>query len=267
MLEISAPAKINLVLDVTGKEGRLHTVDTLIYPVSLYDTVRMKPSDVTTVKYVGKRGVYPGDTVLKTLEVYKKIYGERGVEIEIIKRIPEKAGLGGSSADAAAVARGLEELFLYPSVGAEKLLEVGSDVPAMYENSPQRATSFGERTTPFVVKKKIYFAVLLGGEVDTGKCYGLFDETGGERPEAQDVVEALRCGEYFTPVNALERAAEIICPDVREKKKLLSEAGFICSMTGSGSAVFGYEYDLDLFENKLAFLKKAAGKKYKTITF
>lgn len=156
MLEISAPAKINLALDVTGKEGRLHTVDTLIYPVSLHDTVGMKPSDVTTVKYVGKRGVYPGDTVLKTLELYKKIYGERGVEIEIIKRIPEKAGLGGSSADAAAVARGLEELFLYPSVGAEKLLEVGSDVPAMYENSPQRATSFGKGRRLSSLRKNLF---------------------------------------------------------------------------------------------------------------
>lgn len=267
MLEISAPAKINLALDVTGKEGRLHTVDTLIFPVSLHDTVRMKPSDVTTVKYVGKAGVYQGDTVLKTLALYRKFYGEKGVEIEIVKRIPEKAGLGGSSADAAAVARGLEKLFGYPSVGAENLLEVGSDVPAMYKNSPQRATSFGERTTPFVVKKKIYFALLVGGEVDTGKCYGLFDETGGARPDVEAVTDALKHGEYFTPVNALERAAEIICPDVGEKKRLLSEAGFICSMTGSGSAVFGYEYDEKSFENKLALLEKAARNKYKTITF
>lgn len=267
MLEISARAKINLVLDVTGKKGNLHTVETLIYPVGLCDTVKMRPSERTEVRYVGKEGVYERDTVLKTLDLYEKVYGNRDVEIEIIKRIPEKAGLGGSSADAAAVARGLEKLFDYPPVGAENLLRIGSDVPAMYKDTPQRVTSFGEKTVPFDVAGKLRFAVLLGGEVDTGKCYATFDEEGGDRPDVDTVVEALKRGEYFTPVNALGRAAEKLCPSIAEKKKLLSEAGFLPSVTGSGSAVFGYEYEEKSFENKLALLKKTVREKYKIITF
>ena len=99
---LAANAKINLSLAVTGKAPNgYHTIDTVILPITLSDTVCVALADTVTVCYTDGR-VYPDDVAYKTAKAICKRFGLSGVSVRIDKRIPEGAGLGGSSADAAA---------------------------------------------------------------------------------------------------------------------------------------------------------------------
>lgn len=270
MIELKARAKLNLTLDIKGRENGLHVIDSIIIPIPLYDDVRMRIRNdgKINLRYVGRENVYDGDTALLTARKIQLRYGLGGVDIEIVKRIPERAGMGGSSADAACVARGMERLYNYGATDRELLKSIGSDVTAMYFNEPCRVQGTGERVERIEIAKPMNFAVLLSGEgVDTATCYKLYDKLGGGGEHTEKAVAALKSGDYFLPSNALYLAAAELVPKIAEAKDLLLRAGFLAEMTGSGSAVFGYEYDRGAFLSKLEALNQLNNGKFDIITF
>ena len=92
--------------------------------------------------------------------------------------------------------------------------------------------------------------VVPRGKVDTGKCYRLYDEIGGEGGDVDEFVRELKRGRLPKPFNALERAANVLNPRIKEAKDVLEKVGFKSGMTGSGSAVFGIENDREAYEYK-----------------
>ncbi len=247
----------------------MHVLDTVMTPVDLYDTVTLAKScdGKISVFYDGKESGYKFDTALITAERIAARYNLGGVKIDIKKRIPEGAGLGGSSADAAGVARGMEELFKYGKTDTAILAAVGSDVCAMYFDAPCRVRGIGEEVTPVEIAKKIYFAVCVCKDgVGTKECYETYDKVGGEGKSGEETVKALKSGEYFYPVNDLYPAAVAINPTVKLMREAVERAGFISGMTGSGCAVFGYEYDGKAFKDKSDRLKNLANGKFEIIT-
>lgn len=270
MIEVEARAKLNLSLRITGRRGDIHTLDSVIIPVSLSDTVRIRKrtDGQINVCYSGKKSVYKNDTALSVAEKISLRYGTGGADIDIVKRIPEQAGMGGSSADAAGVARGMELIYGYGATDPSILTSVGSDVLAMYYDRPCRVRGTGERVSEVNPLKEMYFVAVRGKRgVSTKTCYARYDELGGEDGDIEKVIAALESGEYFIPDNDLYKAAADIEPEIRDARKLLDESGFISGMTGSGNAVFGYEYDRMLFENKLKRLKKIVNGKFEILTF
>lgn len=270
MIELKARAKLNLTLDIKGRENGLHVIDSIIIPIPLYDDVRMRIRNdgKVNLSYVGRDNVYDFDTALLTAQKIQSRYGVGGVDIEIVKRIPERAGMGGSSADAACVARGMERLYNYGSTDRELLKSIGSDVTAMYLNQPCRVQGTGDRAEKIEIAKPMYFAVLLPGEgVDTATCYKLYDKRGGGGDYTEKAVEALKKGECFFPSNALYLAAAELVPKIAEAKEMMLRVGFLAEMTGSGSAVFGYEYERGAFLSKLEALCKLNNGKFDLITF
>ncbi len=131
-------AKINLTLDVLGKrEDGFHALKSVMQTISLRDDIEI---DVGTGKpwvlRCDKEGVPTDSSNLawKAAEAFERTTGKDlgGIEIRITKRIPSQAGLGGGSADAAAVLRALNEHFGAPlSIGALAELggTIGSDIP------------------------------------------------------------------------------------------------------------------------------------------
>lgn len=267
VLKLKARAKLNFFLGVTGKAGEKHSLDTLIVPVELYDDVRMEKSDEVVISYGGKPSPYETDTVKKAVNLLRGRYFDGGVKIEITKRIPEGAGAGGSSADAAAVVKGMEKLYNF-TADATVVAEIGSDVYPMYLDCPCRLKGAGKEVEKVAIPDGMKFVLVETGKgVSTKRCFDLYDSLGGENPDGDEIVAKLAAKEYFVPKNALYDSAVKLVPEIKDALEALSEAGFCCGMTGSGSGTFGYEYDEKAFNEKLSALEKSVGKKYRITTF
>ena len=133
MLTIQAPAKLNLTLEVLGKRrDGYHEIRSVIQTINLCDDITFRSSQVVTVKSDMPEWAPEKSLVMKAVSLLRETTGcPEGAAIEISKRIPLVAGLGGESSDAAAVLRGLNELWalgLPHAALLELAAEVSSDV-------------------------------------------------------------------------------------------------------------------------------------------
>ena len=253
MQSVFARAKVNLALNVVGRDGPKHLLDGIYACCDLGDTVTVsaRKDKEIRVSYEGREGVFERDTSVLTARLLQESYMTTGADIMICKRIPEKRGLGGSSADAAGVARAFEAEFGLGKIDASVLLSVGSDVPFQYVGGCARVSGKGEKISPQKLPR-LYLALLLPPKgVSTAECFALYDRVGGETGDIDALTETLKRKEPPVFKNALERAATILAPEIGVGRKILEDAGFACGMTGSGSALFGAEYDESIFREKL----------------
>lgn len=253
--EISA--KVNTVLKVTGRDEKgFHLIDSVMYAFPVYDEVRVTvaPCDRVTVTYDDMRS-YQDDNALRAAKIVKEAFGLPGFDVHIVKRIPSGAGIGGSSADAAGVARCCRELF-----GSEYtrdfLLKLGADVPFQYSGAKScRVRSKGENVEPLSLPEA-YFTLVWGNTPSSTACvFAAYDHLGGIGGDTDG---------YFTdlvPFNELETAAVFVNPSQLAARKALCRAGFDrVTMTGSGCGYIGITYDRA--ENEALFVKASeeAGK-------
>src|SRR5438552_6904266 len=135
-MEVGAPAKINLSLRILGRgDDGFHELDTLIAPISLYDEIRIDKGRHGIQFRCDDPSVPQGDdnlAVRAAKAFFETTKIEPAISIELKKKIPHGAGLGGGSSDAASVLLALNELF-EAKLSREALTEIaepiGSDIP------------------------------------------------------------------------------------------------------------------------------------------
>ncbi len=245
-MQALAPAKINLSLKILGgRNDGFHELDTLIAPISLYDEIRIDK------RRLGKgiefrcddSSIPQGDDNL-AVRAAKAFFDttkiEPAVSIELKKKIPHGAGLGGGSSDAASVLLALNEMFK-TKLSREALAEIaeplGSDVPFFLFQSAAVCKGHGEIVMP--VKLQRQFSILLlkpAFAISTAWAYSRWQhsrEIPGIRYQAQEFV-----GQTFA--NDLERPVfEKFVFLAQLKMWLLSQSEVGASlMSGSGSTVF-----------------------------
>lgn len=168
-LRLRAPAKINLALEVVRRrDDGYHEIATVMTTLSLADRVTVRPADALRIELSGDyaRGIDPADDLAgKAARAFAEAVGRRpDVQIEVVKRIPSPAGLGGGSSDAAAVLRGLNVLWDL-DWSAERLAEVGatvgSDVPFFVHGGTAHCTGRGEIVEPLRDLREAKLLVLL----------------------------------------------------------------------------------------------------------
>lgn len=238
---VEAYAKVNLSLAVNGfTEDGYHDLTTVMTAVSIYDTVKIGVSESgeNKVEYAGRTG-YAFDNALSTLNAITKNYGLPFLKCEITKRIPEGAGLGGSSADSAGIIRAVQSAFGI-KISEEFMLSCGSDVPFLVSGGTKLIRGRG-RIEAEIKVPTLYFTLVYGdARVDTAKAFALYDKEGGASGNALDFMSA--------PFNALERSARIIAPEIGNYRKILADSGYKnVVMTGSGSAFIGFTDDRDKY--------------------
>ncbi len=259
-VKIKAYAKINLTLEIVGREGEYHLLDSLVASVDVYDIIVLKkrkdPLSFVRMHGQGSESIPPEkNNALKAAEAFSKKFGVSGADITVYKNIPIGAGLGGSSADVSGVLNGMAKLYkIDDKQGLEALAEtLGSDVKYMLDGGFVRMRGRGERLTETKITQRLNLLLLCPkSSVSTGACYQKYDElaipfTGGEYTEScisaleQNAVD--EGGRYLT--NALFPSATAINGEVQKAyEALLGLSPFGVSMTGSGSAVFA------IFETK-----------------
>lgn len=249
-----AYAKLNLTLDVLGKrEDGYHDLQSVMQTISIRDDVEI---DIGTGKpwklLCSQEGIPTDETNLawKAAKVYCDAMKKdpNGLEIRILKRIPSGAGMGGGSADAAAVLRALNRYYGEPlSVFAlaELGAQVGSDVPFCVVCGTAMVEGRGERLRKLPDMPDCIFVVVKPAfSVSTPELYKKIDSVAiANRPNNKAMETALLAGD-------LEKVAQNVCnvfdPVVTEDhlelnyiKSLLHQYGAVgYQMTGSGSAVF-----------------------------
>lgn len=239
-----AYAKLNLTLGVRCRRADgYHELDMLMQTIDLADTVTVTRANDIIVTASGMLLPF-NNTLRKAAACYQALTG-RGAHIHVTKRIPAEAGMGGGSADAAAVLRAMDRL--YGEVDRETLkeiaLKVGADVPFCLEGGLCRAEGVGEILTPLSAMPLHFVVTKPRQGVSTGALFRAL-QLPRELPDTARAMQALADGDLdaLAPCvqNALEAPAEELVPEIRSYRERLLEQGAVTArMTGSGSAVFG----------------------------
>lgn len=249
----NAYAKINLFLRVLGeREDGYHDLESLVVPISLYDTVTCREATRLNLSVAGgdpSLSEGPDNlAIVAALALAEESGSLDGADIELEKRIPVAAGLGGGSADAAAVLSALNELWdcgLDDDRLVDLAAQIGSDVPATLAARPVLVSGRGEHVVPIDVPEMWWVVVPAEFHVRTPDAFRWWDEDGGPTgPDPSTLVDALTSGDLLsaTPLlfNDLERPVFARHREVAETKWRLLEAGAIAAlMCGSGPTVAG----------------------------
>lgn len=263
---VKAAAKINLALDVTGiLPNGYHAIESVFQNVAMYDTVTVElcPEGITvsgeTPDTPAFSGFIPYDGRNIAYKAAKAFFEENGMttgcRIHIKKGIPSQAGMGGGSADAAAVLYCLGRLTGRSFSAPEKL---GADVPFFLTGGTAYVEGIGERIAPIADYSGRILVIAKGTEgVSTAEAYQKIDALGDVRhPETKKLAEAINSSpdeayRYFG--NLFEDAVQLDEVNMIKASLLSSRAKAAC-MTGSGSAVFGLFGTYDEAERAAAVL-------------
>lgn len=247
-LSFLANAKINLYLDITGRRSDgYHTLETVMQSVDLADTIMVRTGNNSgDISVTCSNPLIPADSgniCYKAAERFYEAVGERyETAVHIDKRIPHAAGLGGGSADAAAVLVALNRL-CGDALSEEKLLEigalVGADVPFCMTGGTKLCQGIGDEMSeisPF--PKRIFLIVMPDFSCDTKSAYCTYDEN--PVPTENNVDVFLNSQDQFP--KKLYNVFSVLYKDERIEciKRRLWECGAQgAELSGSGATVFG----------------------------
>lgn len=266
--ELRVGCKINLTLRITGvRPNGWHELDTVFLPLpEPFDTLRLIPGDGDGLAlHCDTPGIDCADnTLTKAYRLFAEATGFRpGVEAHLVKGIPHGAGLGGGSADAAALLGWLNGRAPEPLPSdtlAGLAARVGADVPFFLYNIPCRATGIGDRLVPcpeWLAEAGVAGAGLVllcpGERVSTPWAYAAWDRNNPLTEERNGAITRASQSLFggTSSIRWLENSFE---PSVFEafprlrrfRERLLREGAFAAVMSGSGSSLFGLFRDADV---------------------
>jgi 4-diphosphocytidyl-2-C-methyl-D-erythritol kinase len=251
-VEERAFAKLNLILNVGRRRvDGLHPLGSVFASIELHDDVRVQEAEVDGVDCAGIDG--PNLATAAVAALRRRVPELPPLRVQIDKRIPVAAGLGGGSADAAAVLRAANRIAGVPlDVAALRELgaELGSDVPSQVDPRHALVSGVGEVVEPIELPE---FAALLVPQnlgLSTADVYAEFDRLGGGRREIDlAALRSLARAMSLLPVlgNDLQPAALALRPELGPVLASLRGAGALGALvSGSGPTCFA------LFEDRAA---------------
>jgi 4-diphosphocytidyl-2-C-methyl-D-erythritol kinase len=257
-LEKQSPCKVNLLLDILGKRpDGFHELETVMHPVPVYDHLMFQRGG-SGIQLTCSEPSLPTDSrnlVYRAAEAFLQAAKiKEGVIVQLEKRIPLAAGLGGGSGNAATTLVGLNEIFGHPLTPAQ-LVEIaaslGSDIPFFLQDKPALATGRGEKIESLDFFPALRGTALLlihpGFGIATAWAYqqlARFPEAlNGRAGRAQKLIELLQGGDLKSAAtgfyNSLEAPALEKYPLLALFQEFLRENGAAATlMSGSGSTTF-----------------------------
>ena len=254
MIELSAYAKINLHLHSERRRADgYHDLKTVFCHLDLCDTVQISAQH-HRIELISDTGLDVSDDLAgRAASALKTALGDDqlGCKIRVIKRIPAGGGLGGGSADAAAVLRGLSSLWsVDPSVLHPIAAQLGADVPFLLKGGLALATGIGDQLQPIQTKATGGLVTLLFPDVSvaTPDAYRWMDEDGLDRDtdgleHLTLLLEAFQSNsdQFIKHVyNSFDRPVRQRIPEIREAFSAANNAGLKPLLCGSGSTVAAF---------------------------
>ena len=249
-IEMLAPAKLNLLLKITGQRADgYHELLSILVPVDLYDRLKISKLEKGLEVYWSGRGLPKGkDNLVNRAAVsfFEKTGIRRGAKITVIKKIPVCSGLGGGSSDAAATLKGLNQLWGNPlsREDVERLaLPLGADVPFFLVQRPSIAVGIGEKLQPIKDFPSFWYVIFSPNlMVSTAWAYKMV-KLSLTNKDNHNKIEYFKRGIFNIPdilSNDLESVTLSKYPFLCSIKASLVKLGAIGAlMTGSGPSLFG----------------------------
>jgi 4-diphosphocytidyl-2-C-methyl-D-erythritol kinase len=246
---ISFPhAKINLGLSIISKRpDGFHNLETIFYPLPLYDVLEIVDSEVTRFLPAGLSipGKSDDNLVMRAYRHMKKKYPKTGaLDIHLYKAIPMGAGMGGGSADAAGIILMINRFFDLNISTAELhsiALELGSDCPFFTQSDPCFASGRGEILEPVSLDLTGYSFLLVHPEIHIDTAWA-FSRIRPGKPIGdlkKSILQPVREWKNIL-FNDFEKPVFGSHPSLQKIKQDLYSAGALyASLTGSGSTIFG----------------------------
>lgn len=238
-LTLPAPAKLNLFLHVTGRRADgYHLLESVFVLISLADTVRLTRRSDGGVHLVNAP---PGlnatiELASRAARALQAATGTTsGVDIELVKRIPQGAGLGGGSSDAATTLLGLNQLWglALPLADLQAIgATLGADVPFFVYGQPALVRGIGEQLTAVTVPASHIVLASPGVSVATAAVF-----THPDLKRNTDPLQIPVCSLDFGR-NDLQPVATALAPEIARLASDVQHVGGHPRMTGSGSCVF-----------------------------
>ena len=253
-LHLNAYAKVNLTLDVGGERpDGYHDVESVMHTIALHDSITLREAGNGVELIVPDGATVPADhrnLVVRTAQMLREMFGvQRSVQIELAKRIPVAAGLGGGSSDAAVTLLGLVQMWKLRLEGRQMLslaMKLGTDVPFFLEGGGAVARGKGEKLT-FLPPLPTTWMVLARphAEVLTAWAYKQLQPAAiSSRPDTQSMIGAIRREDVRDVGRLLHNVFEPVIttahPVIAElKARILKGEAYGASMSGTGPTVFG----------------------------
>lgn len=247
-LEVQANAKINLTLDILGvRDDGYHDLDGVMQEIALHDTLTIENGRGGFVLFCDHPHLKldENNLIYKAWDALRDRVEDDSIIVELEKRIPLSAGLGGGSADAAATLVGLNRLWNL-NLTDEELIEIAGDIDSdtafFIRGGTQRAQGRGNVLTP--LPRFSQKPVLLVNTGDTISSRYVYDrvETNGKIPVSKmiDLLQYDNLKAYSMMKNQMESVSFESIPKLAEIKKKLEESGALAAlMSGSGPTMFG----------------------------
>jgi 4-diphosphocytidyl-2-C-methyl-D-erythritol kinase len=247
LFDVPAPAKINLFLHIIGRRADgYHLMQSVFVLLDLCDTLHFERLHAPTISREDVHGLATGDPLpgddlcVRAARLLQSATGcQQGVHIQLNKRIPAQAGMGGGSSDAASCLIALNRLWRTglsrPQLAALGV-QLGADVPffifgdnAWVEGIGDQLTAIAHAPQRYVIVKPptglptdlIFKHPLLKRDTELATMQGFADNAS-----------------HSFGINDLQPVAEMLCPDIRTCIDSLKAQQLSARMTGSGSAVF-----------------------------
>jgi 4-diphosphocytidyl-2-C-methyl-D-erythritol kinase len=254
-LTLAAPAKINLLLDVTAAlPNGYHSVAMLMQAIDLCDSVTLRTSQAPGIRLRCQTPGVPEDRrniAWKAAEAFFETFGAagHGIEITLEKRIPHAAGLAGGSTDGAAVLRGLRQLF-HPKLSDAALcalgVKIGADIPFCIAGGLCLAQGIGEILSPLPALPPNFTLVLAKppGGVSTKEAYAALHRRlpSLSHPNLPLALHYLTRGDWagLFPLcaNVFEQVTALPALDAL-RGAMRNHGALLAQMSGSGPTVFG----------------------------
>jgi len=253
-------AKINIGLNIISRRAdNYHNIETILQLIDLHDLISLKKNSSAEIVVRCSNPKVPineNNICYRAVRYFQQITGIRdGVRIDIDKRIPLSAGLGGGSSNAAAVIQGLQRLWHVRIDAEDKMkvaLKLGADVSFFIHGGTALASGIGEILKPMKLPGR-FFCVLIypNIEISTTWAYKNFNFS------LTKIKKSVKLAHFFSNENSLYRMKNLVCNDLEEvvfqyypmlvdlKEIFYTEGAFYAAMSGSGSTIYGLFQDFD----------------------
>ena len=252
-------AKINLGLNIVNRRpDGYHDIETVFYPIALTDIVEIVKAkgELSTLTTSGRPVDCPVEKnlVMKAYRSLEKEFNLPPVDIYLRKNIPDGAGLGGGSSDAASVMLILNEMFmlnLSKEELAQRAARLGADCAFFIYNTPMMATGIGDILSPTEVqlKGKTLLLVKPNVSVPTAVAYSRVTPTPSDIELTNILSQPIAEWKNLLK-NDFEPSVFAAHPELADIKQQIYDLGAVyASMSGSGSSIFGIFESANMAEN------------------
>jgi 4-diphosphocytidyl-2-C-methyl-D-erythritol kinase len=247
LYDISAPAKLNLFLHITGRRGDgYHLLQSVFMLIDWCDTLHFSLRNDGRISREDLRDALPAeDLCVRAAKALQQAVSNctLGAHIGIEKNIPAQAGMGGGSSDAASTLLALNRLWnlnLPLATLKEIGLRLGADVPFFLSGGHAWVEGIGERISPVALPKSQWLVVKPEQGLETKL---IFSDSGLKRDTNAAIISGFAANAFESNglqfgANDLQPVAQTLCSGIGDALDWLASQGLNGRMTGSGSAVF-----------------------------